>query len=412
MTRYVIIGNSAAAVGCVEGIRQVDRQGPITIISDEPHHTYSRPLISYFLEGKTDRVRMQYRGADFYEKNGVTPLLGKRAASMDPEKKSVTLTSGENIPYDKLLVAAGSRPFLPPTEGQETVTKAFTFMNLDSALALEQALTPESRVLIVGAGLIGLKCAEGIARRVNTITVVDMADRILPSILDEAGSTLVQAHLEEKGLTFHLSDCVAKFEPDAAMLKSGQRIPFDILVTAVGVRPNTSLIADAGGLVRRGVVTDEFCRTSLPDVYAAGDCAQSFDITTGQERVLALLPNAYMQGETAGIHMAGGGGKPYDRAIPMNAIGFFGLHIITAGSYQGEDVRMQKGNTYKRLFYQDDRLKGYILIGNVERAGIYTSLIREQTPLSSIDFDLICEKPQLMAFSKRARAKALSGAAG
>ena len=96
----------------------------------------------------------------------------------------------------------------------------------------------------------------------------------------------------------------------------------------------------------------------------------------------------------------------------MNAIGFFGLHIITAGSYQGEEVLTQKGDTYKRLFYQDDRLKGYILIGNVERAGIYTSLIREQTPLSSTDVVLICEKPQLLALSKRARAKALSGAAG
>ena len=136
--------------------------GPITVISDEPHHTYSRPLISYLLEGKTDRVRMQYRGAGLYENNGVTPLLGKRAASIDPKKKMVILTSGEKIPYDKLLVATGSRPFLPPTEGQETVTKTFTFMNLDSALALEQALTPESRVLIVGAGLIGLKCAEAL----------------------------------------------------------------------------------------------------------------------------------------------------------------------------------------------------------------------------------------------------------
>ena len=127
----------------------------------------------------------------------------------------------------------------------------------------------------------------------------------------------------------------------------------------------------------------------------------------GVNRVLALLPNAYMQGNTAGINMAGGKAS-FDRAIPMNAIGFMGLHIITAGTYDGETYVHRDGENYKILFYKEDVLKGYILIGDVARAGIYTALIRNRTPLSSIDFKLICEKPQLMAFTARTRRDLLS----
>lgn len=406
---YVIIGNSAAAVGCVEGIRQVDKKGKITIISDEPHHTYSRPLISYLLLGKTDEQRMKYRPDSFYEDNKVTAMLGVKATKIDTAKRVVEVEGAKPVKYDKLLVATGSKPFVPPMEGLDSVKKRFTFMCLDDAKALEEAINEDSRVLIVGAGLIGLKCAEGIKDRVKSIKVVDLADRILPSILDNAGSDIVKQHIENNGIEFYLSDSVAEFDENSARLKSGKQIDFDVLVIAVGVRPNTELVAEAGGKVNRGIATDEFCKTSLKNIYAAGDCTESYDITTGEEKIMALLPNAYMQGETAGIDMAGGK-KPYDKAIPMNAIGFFGLHIITAGSYNGEETVIQHGQNYKKLVTNDNLLKGYIMIGDVARAGIYTSLIREKKSLSSIDFDLIKEKPQLMAFSKRERAKTLGGA--
>lgn len=407
MAKYVIIGNSTAAIGCVEGIRSVDADGEIVLVSSEKHHTYSRPLISYLLEGKTDEERMKYRPDSFYADNRVTAKLGVAVTKIDADEKAVTLYDGETIPYEKLLVATGSTPFIPPMQGLETVEKAFTFMSINDAKALEGALTPESRVLIIGAGLIGLKCAEGIAERVQSITVVDMADRVLPSILDETGSDIVRAHLEKHGMTFYLNDTVASFDGNHAALKSGAELDFDVLVIAVGVRPATSLVKEAGGEVHRGIVADNTGRTTLPDVFAAGDCAESFDISAGMNRVLALLPNAYMQGHTAGVNMAGGTAS-FENAIPMNAIGFMGLHIITAGTYDGETYTAKDGENYKILFYKDDLLKGYILIGNVARAGIYTALIRSRTPLSSIDFDLICEKPQLMAFTTSARRDLLS----
>ena len=409
--KYVLIGNSAAAVACVEGIRQRDREGDITMVTNEPYHTYSRPLISYLLAGKTDRERMKYRPDDFYEKNRCELIAVVSADHLEPKRKTVVLSDGRELPYDRLLVAAGSSPAVPPIKGLEAVENMTTFLSLDDALRLEEMLTPFSRVLILGAGLIGLKCAEGIAGKAKSITVVDMADHILPSILDQEASAPVQRRLEEHGIEFVLSDAAQELYPDRAVLKSGRDIRFDILVMAVGVRPNVRLVQNAGGAVKRGIVTDSRGQTSIPDVYAAGDCTESRDITTGEEKVLALLPNAYLQGECAGINMAGGN-QSYDKAIPMNSIGFFGLHLMTAGSCGGEVYLEKNGGNYKKLFVRENRLAGYILIGDVARAGIYTSLIREQTPLSALDFELIRQKPQLMAFSRTKRNEMLGGNVG
>ncbi len=404
---YVIIGNSTAAAGCIGAIRKLDMQSPITVVSKEPHHIYSRPLISYLLLGKTDRERMLYRPRDFYEKNRVTLLSGTAAQSIDPQAQRVALADGTILPYDELLVATGSSPFLPPTEGIEQVKKHFTFMTLDDALALQAALSADSRVLIIGAGLIGLKCAEGIRHLVRSIDVVDMAGRILPSILDEDGAKIVQTHLEQQGIRFHLAAKVAQYQGQQALLDNGETIPFDVVVTAVGVRPNVQLVQDAGGEIRRGIATDAFCRTSLPHVYAAGDCAESRDIVSGQERVLALLPNAYMQGECAGYTMAGKP-TPYDSAIAMNAIGFFGLHVLSAGNYEGEALTTQGNGRYKKLFVKDGMLNGYILIGNVDRAGIYTALVRNRTPLAEVDFQKMQISPQMIDFSQTVRKAALA----
>lgn len=406
---YVIIGNSTAAVGCIEGIRSIDPTGSVTVISDEPYRTYSRPLISYLLYGKTDEERMKYRPDDFYEKNGVKPLLGVKAEKIDAAGKQVIFENGESVPYDKLLVATGSRPFVPPMQGLETVEKKFSFMKLDDAKALGAALTPETRVLIIGAGLIGLKCAEGIRHLVKSIEVVDLAGRILPSILDEEGSAMVQRHIEEQDISFTLGDSVAEFCGNEATLKSGKKIGFDVLVLAVGVRPNTQLAAEAGCHVGRGITIDVHSATTAADIYAAGDCCECHDISINSDRILAILPNAYLQGETAGINMAGGN-KTFEKAIPMNAIGFFDLHIITAGSYDGDLWTEKSENTYKKLVSKDGLLRGFILIGDVARAGIYTSLIREQTPLDTVDYELLKHKPQLMAFTSEQRAVKLGGA--
>lgn len=406
--QYVIIGNGVAATGCIEGIRSIDKESKIVVVSEENYAVYCRPLISYYLENKTDTQRMNYRSEDFYGKNGCEVLYGKRAVKIDSSAKTVELNDSTKIPYTSLCVATGSSPFVPPFDGLDRVKNKFSFMTLDDTLALEKAVTENSRVLIIGAGLIGLKCAEGLKDRVATITVCDLAPRVLSSILDTECAEMMQNHLEKNGIDFMLGDTAVSFEEASAKMQSGKTVDFDVLVLAVGVRANTSLIKDAGGEVNRGIIVNEKMETTVADIYSAGDCTEGDDISSGGKRVLALLPNANMQGFTAGVNMAGGD-EVFCKAIPMNSIGFFGLHTMTAGVYEGEMYEEKGKNSLKRLFIKDGLLKGFILIGKTERAGIYTSLIREKTPLDTVDFETLKKVATTAAFSSENRRKKFGG---
>ncbi len=411
--KYVIIGNSAAAIGTIQGIRLVDKTGQIVVISDEKYHTYSRPLISYWLKEQVTEENMRYRGEGFYEKNDVDTLFETRVKKINPDKKTVTIENGNEISYDKLMVATGSKPFVPPMEGLDMVAKKFTFMKLDDAKAVREAVTEGAKVLIVGAGLIGLKAAEALEHYGADMTVIDLADRILPSILDSEASAIMQKHIESKGVKFILGTSVKEFSESSAVLQNGDTVQFDMVILAVGVRPNTELIAEAGGTVNRGIVTSQTQAVEgLKDVYAAGDCTESLDITMGQQKILALLPNAFLQGEIAGQNMAGKE-TYYLNAMPMNAIGFFGLHIITAGSYEGEAYTETDGaENYKKLVTADNELKGFILMGDVKRAGIYTYMIKWHMSIDECDFELLKTKPQLVAFSREYRNEKLAGGYG
>lgn len=404
---YVIIGNSAAAIGTVAGIREIDSAGKITIISDEKYHTYSRPLISYWLEGRVSDKNIYYRPEDYYEKNGVETILGKKVTKIDTAHKTVVLEDGLSVPYDKLMNATGSKPFVPPMNGLDKV-HYHTFMSYDSAKAIRSELKDGMNVLIIGAGLIGLKAAEALSAHKVNITVVDMADRILPSILDVSAGKKMQKHIESHGVKFILGTSAEQFTEHSAKLKNGSTVEFDMLIVAVGVRPNTELISDAGGKVERGIITDLTQKTSLDDIYAAGDCTVSHDASSDTDKILALLPNAYMQGEVAGRNMAGRESY-YLNAVPMNAIGFWGVHIISAGSYDGEEYVEETENTYKKLVFRDNKLVGYILMGDVARAGIYTSMIKEQIDLGEVDVELLKQKPQMMMFGKARREEKLGG---
>jgi NAD(P)H-nitrite reductase large subunit len=405
---YVIIGNSAAAIGAVEAIRKNDRNGRIAIISSENYHVYSRPLISYLLLKKTNEEKMKYRDDSFYSHHGCELKLNKTAIRINPEKKLVILDDGSDIGYDKLLISTGSSPLIPPIPGLDQVKYKFAFTTLDDAKALENVLKENLRVLIIGAGLIGLKCAEGIRNKGVEIICVDLSPRVLSSILDDESSEIVKKHLEEKNIKLYLGRRIKKIKKNAACFDDGSIIQFDVLVMAAGVKPNISLIRDAGGKTNMGIIINERCQTSIPDIYAAGDCCESIDISSGETKLMALLPNAYMQGECAGMNMSGAD-YIFDKAVPMNSIDLFGKHIMTAGTYSGRVYYESDGKNYKKLFYSENRLNGFILIDNIEKAGIYTALIRERTPLDTLDFELICKMPGLMAFDREARAEMLGG---
>jgi NAD(P)H-nitrite reductase large subunit len=377
------------------------------VISKEAHPAYFRPLISYYLEGRSKEDNIYCRPEDFYQDHHVETVLGE-AVAIDANNKIVALNSGEMIPYDKLCICSGSSPFVPPMAGLDSVDKKFTFLTIDDAFSIEQAVDKSSRVLIVGAGLIGLKCAEGLRDRVKQVTVCDLAPRVLSSILDDECASIVQKHLESCGIRFTLSNTAERFEGNAAYMKDGSVIEFDALVLALGVRANIGFFRDAGGECNRAILVNNRMETSVEGIYAAGDCAEGMDASSGQQRVLAIWPNAYMQGYTAGQNMAGSHAA-FDKAIPMNSIGFFGLHAMTAGSYEGDMYEEKTETSIKRLFTKDDLLKGFILIGCKERAGIYTSMIREKTPVSSVNFELLKKTASTTAFSPDIRRKKFGG---
>ena len=408
MKRFVIIGGSIAGINCVEGIRSVDPDGEITVVSGEKVSNYGRPLISNYLEGKTDWEHMRYRGADFYERNRVRVLHGITAEQIKPTEKTMSLSNGETLPYDALCVCTGSSPFVPDFDGLKTVKNRFSFTTMADAVNLETLVDKSSKVLIIGAGFIGLKCAEGLAGRAGEITVCDLAPHAMSASLDEDSAPILERHLEQNGIQLLLGDTAERFDKNVAYLKSGKTVPFDVLVIAIGVRPNTALVREAGGSVNRGILVGETMKTSLPDVWAAGDCVECTEITTGETGVLAILPNAAMQGRCAGINMAGGSAV-FDRGMKMNSIGFFGLHIMSAGSCTDNAYAEITETGCKKLFVKDGVLTGFILVGDVRRAGIYTSLIRNRTPLDSIDFDAVKREPSLLPFGKNWRAQKLGG---
>ena len=408
MKRYIIIGGGIAGVSCVEGIRSVDAEGTITLISAEQHSNYGRPLISYYLEGKTDVARMSYRGADFYEKNGVRVLHGVRVERIDAADHRVVLADAAVLEYDALCLCTGSHPVVPKFEGLDTVERRFTFTTLADALALEQTVTKDSRVLVIGAGFIGLKCAEGLRDRAGSVTVCDMAEHVMPANLDADSAAILQRHLEANGVRLILGDSVKRFHGDTARLQSGAEVKFDVLVIAAGVRPETALFTAAGGEAGRGIPVDETMKTALPDVWAAGDCTESVDLTTGKADVLAVLPNACMGGRCAGANMAGGAAT-FDKGVKMNSIGFFGLHLMSAGTYTEPAYSEVTETACKKLFASRGVLTGFILVGDVARAGIYTAMIRNKTPLAEIDFEAVKRNPSLLPFGKSYRAQKLGG---
>lgn len=397
---YVLIGNSVAAVNAVAGIREYDREGIITIVSAENYHAYGRPLISYWLEGRVRDEDMPYRPASFYDRYNARVLLGCRAVKVDPQTREVYLDNGTSLPYDRLLIATGGRPFVPPIDGL-TPDNYFTFINYDDARRLEAVAQPGREAVILGAGPTGLKAMESLVRRGVHVTLVELADRIWAPALDAEAAALVAGFLEAKGINIYLNDTltsVAQGDNDrlSLSLQSGRRLAADILVVAIGVRPNVELLQDLPGVtLNRGVVVGPGLNAGLPGVYAAGD------VVAGNP---PLLPHAALQGKIAGRNMAGAR-EIYQPLAPYNALGFLGLHIISIGNSavndEGYEILKEvdpAASTFRKLVLQNNRLVGGLLVNKIDRAGLYRYLIDEGIEVTPFKEQLLQPDFGLLSF--------------
>lgn len=404
MMKYVIVGNSAAAVGAIEAIRQYDHEHPITVIADEPHHVYSRPLISYLLGGLVDEKRMLYRPDHFYERHHVETMLGTRVTCINPREQTVTLSGGGSVGYDRLLIATGGKPFVPPLPGAN-LEGIFTLTTWKDARQIDGYIRDHDvrSALVIGGGLIGLKTTEALLARHIKIVLVELADRILSATFDRTASRLAETILRRENVDVRTGTTVKEVigrggRADHAVLRDGERVDCDLVVLAIGVRPNTGLIPqDAGIEVERGICVDLHMQTTCPGIYAAGDCVQAYDMLIDACRPIAIWPNAYRQGYIAGCNMAGAD-KVYEGAFPMNSIEICGVPTISvgitdppqdSGEYEILDRYDREALVYKKLVLHHDRLIGAILMGNIDRAGIYTGLIRDRVDVRPFKEHLI-----------------------
>lgn len=415
--RYVIIGASAAGLSAAQTIRETDPNGEITVLTGEKYYPYSRPSISYLLKGTVEEKRMFLKKPQFYADHNINVITGTRVSKIDREKK-VVKAGRKEYPYDKLCLATGSKPFVPHVENAQGCKNVFTFLDLASAKALKKAVNKNTKAVVIGAGLIGMKAAEGLSKICESVDVAELSPRVLPSILDEKSAVFVKKYLEEHGISFHLKDTVVKANVkngavQSVELKSGKTLECSVLVIAVGVRPETELAEKAGLEVNRGILIDQTTmQTSDRDIYAAGDCTVSVDMLDGSNKIIALWPNAVYQGMAAGSHMAGGDPET-GGAYSVNAIDFYGLRICTCGLINATEAQYSDrvktdGNAYKRLIFEGTRLVGFVLINSSENAGIYTDLIAKKVDLSTLEGDIM-ETPSLFLFDRKTRTQKLTG---
>ncbi len=416
--KYVIIGNGVAAAGAVEGIREIDSAGAITIISAEPYKVYGRPLISNYLGGRIPEADIYCRPDDFYEANGAELLLGRSASKISTAKKKIILDNKKSLPYDRLLIATGGIPFIPDVKGKEG-KDVYTFTNLDDARKLDSLIGKANKIVVLGGGLIGLKVAESLHDRGVKVAVVELADRILSAAFDRAAGEMVAKRLGEVGIEVILNNSIkeivrAKGRVKGVVLSDRRKKTCDAVVIAIGVVPNKAVLPGSAIKANRGILVDEMMETNIPDIYAAGDVAEAYDVVLGERRVTPIWPNAYIQGRYAGLNMAGAY-RSYRGGCAMNSIEFYGIPTVSMGlsnpPAEGYEVLVKlaaEENVYRKIVLKDGVLVGAVLVGNIERAGILTGLMLNRVNVEPFKEFLLREDFGLVHLSVEMRKEILA----
>ena len=394
----VIIGNSAAGVSAVEGIRTKDRESKITIISDEQFLAYCRCLISNYLAGTIAEKDLVFRDKNFYSENKVELLLEKKAERVDTKKKRVYLEDKTVIPYDALLIATGASPKMPKDLKGINKRGVFGFRTIKDTKEILTIASISHTSCVLGGGLVGLKAAYGLHKRKQDVKVIVKSNRILSQIADKQASELFFARFEENGIEIMLntdvSEIIGNGDLKAVKLDNGKVIGCSLVIVGKGVSPNTKLVLESDIKVDKGILVDDYQRTNINDVYAAGDVAETFDVTTEKYENNALWPCAVEQGRLAGSNIVGENVQ-YAGSLGMNSIEFFGLPLISMGIFDGEGETMSyldKGKgIYKKIVIRQGRLIGAVFVGSIAKSGLYLRLIKEKADISKIKDDLLDE---------------------
>lgn len=389
-TKYVLIGNSAASLAAVEGIRKRDKDGEITIINREEGPAYSRVALPYYVAGEMTLQDLLIRQKPDYAKVGVLLVEKEAVAAIDPAGKKIALASGKKVEFDKLLIGTGSETVVPPIQGLDQVQHHFLW-TLDDAVGMKQAAERAQTAVVIGGGFIGMLAAEALRKLKIKLTIVEMAPILLPQLLDEGAGKLFLRAVRDEGVTVKTDSLVTalaqKRNGIEVTLKSGDTFTVDMAVVATGVRPNVRCLQKGAVTLNKGVVVNEYLATNHPDIYAAGDVAETKDFLSDGRSIYAIWPTAIDQGRAAGANMAGAK-QAYPGSLGMNVVELFNVTLAQLGRFRegpGDDVKMlatgEHGFYRKVVVDKAGTLVGAVYLGDengVAEMGVIHSAIRRR----------------------------------
>lgn len=391
---YVILGGSIAGISAARAIRGREEKARITVITEEETGAYYRPMIPFLIEKQDIDI---YFEDDPFEQCGLD-IIHERAVALKPEVREVILSSGRKVRYDRLLIATGGSPVVPEIPGLRE-KGFFTLRTMADAVAIREHASGKKKAMVIGGGLVGLKAAVALLHVGLSVTIVERLEQILPRRLDRRGAQIIEKAVRNAGISVVTGDTVASVRrarsgPESAELASGRSIPCDMIIAAVGVRPNVDFLKGSGIKVRGGIRVDEHLRTSVPDVYAAGDVVEYADAVTGDMEVSGLWTTAEEMGKLAGRNMTGSSGRYKGFLSVMNATSIFNIPFISLGLIEPEGEGFETvvddsiGN-YRKLVFRGDHLMGAVFVGDLKNAGIYTNLIRNRYPVGNLKAEAI-----------------------
>lgn len=400
--KHLIIGNGPTGVIAAETIVGNAPQDQVVLLGDEPEPCYSRMAIPYLLMGNIDeRGTWLRKDPQHFGALGIRHEAG-RAQHIDTLGSLVHLADGRSLSYDRLLIASGSSPVTPPVPGIDSAG-VHACWTMEDARRIMQLARPGARVLQMGAGFIGCIIMEALASRGVTLTVVEMGDRMVPRMMGPGAGSMIKAWCEKKGIAVHTSTRVDAITPGAPLvvkLSTGDTIEADLVITATGVQPNIGFARDSGIHCKQGVLVDSTMQTSVPNIYAAGDCAEAWDDASGRTVVSAIQPNAVQQGRCAGMNMSGRPVRMVD--VPqINVLDTLGLISTSFGRWDGvaggdhAELLDAPGFRYLRLEFDGDRLVGSNAVGHIQHAGVLRGLIMQKVRLGAWKDRLMADPTRL-----------------
>lgn len=394
--RYIIIGGSAAAISAIEAIRSIDRDSPIDLFSDEATPLFSRVLLPYYIAEELSKPLLNFRSADFFEQNRIAPHLGVRVQQISFDSKTVQTQNGDTHPFDKVLLATGGNPIIPPIPGidKEGVSPLKTMADAERIYNLKG-----KKAVVIGAGSVGVESCISLKRRGMEVTLLEQLGHVLPTVFDEEAASIIRKRIEDLGIKTITGEKAIQFPGNGrvrSVMTDSREIECDMVVLAVGVRPAIGLAQTAGVEIGTlgGIRVNGRMMTSMQDIYAAGDVTETYDITRDSNWINAIWPCAVEQGRIAGLNMAGREAL-YEGSFRRNSIGnFIGVPAISMGLTQAEtcssceggeafqEIKRRTKDTYKKLILKNGRLVGAILVGQTQKAGLFFILLKKRIDVS------------------------------